>query len=412
MAPAVLRDVRILFASRVARMFGYGLMSIVLVLHLAALGIDDATIGLMLTLTLAGDMLLSLVLTTRADRIGRRRTLVIGAFLVLFAGLVFALTGSFALLLIAAIVGVLSPSGNEAGPFLPVEQVAMAHVIDPRRRTALFAAYNLAGSLATAAGSLTAGLLIELLQKRGATEAESYRGVFWIYAAVGVALLLLLARLSPGIEPEQLPPRSDGLFHVDRSRGIVFRLAGLFALDSFAGGFVVQSIVAWWFHRRFGVTPAGLGAIFFGANLLAGISSLAAARIAARFGLLRTMVFTHLPSNVILLAVPFMPTVELAVTLLLIRFCISQMDVPTRQSYVIAVVDPHERSAAAGITGVARIVGAALAPMAAMPLIAGAATHWMPFVIAGALKIAYDLALLQGFRSVVPPEEASPLTSP
>ena len=374
-------------------------------LHLSALGIDDARIGLMLSLTLAGDMLLSLVLTTRADRIGRRRTLLAGAVLVLFAGLVFAGTGSFALLLLAAIVGVISPSGYEIGPFLPVEQVALAQVVPPSDRTATFAAYNLAGSLATATGSLAAGLLVGLLRARGTGEVTGYRTVIWVYAAVAVALLLLLARLSRAIEPDPAQARPAGLFHVDRSRAVVFRLAGLFAVDSFAGGFIVQSIVAWWFHRRFGVSPAGLGAIFFGANLLAGFSSLAAARIARRIGLLRTMVFTHLPSNVILLAVPFMPTVELAVGLLLLRFSISQMDVPTRQSYVIAVVDPHERSAAAGITGVARTVGAALAPMAAMPLISGAATHWMPFVIAGVLKIAYDLALLRGFRSIVPPEE-------
>jgi len=179
----------------------------------------------------------------------------------------------------------------------------------------------------------------------------------------------------------------------------VLRLSALFALDSFAGGFVVQSIVAYWFYTRFGLRPAIIGSIFFGANLLGGISALAAARIARRFGLLNTMVFTHLPSNILLILVPFMPNVELAIAVLLLRFSISQMDVPTRQSYVIAVVDPAERSAAAGITGIARTLGAALAPLAAMPLFASAKLQWLPFVIAGGLKVVYDVTLLRAFRN-------------
>jgi hypothetical protein len=201
--------------------------------------------------------------------------------------------------------------------------------------------------------------------------------------------------IEPGGAPEArtTPP---GFLRIDRSRSVVLRLSALFALDSFAGGFVVQSVVAWWFYTRFGLRPAVIGSIFFGANVLAGLSGLAAARIARRIGLVRTMVFTHLPSNILLILVPFMPTVQLAIAVLLLRFSISQMDVPTRQSYVIAVVDPAERSAAAGITGVARTTGAALAPLAAVPLFAS--IHWLPFVIAGGLKVIYDLALLHGFR--------------
>jgi len=194
------------------------------------------------------------------------------------------------------------------------------------------------------------------------------------------------------------PVRS--LFHVERSRGIVLRLSSLFALDSFAGGLVVQSIVAYWFFRRFGLSPVALGSLFFGANLAAGVSALAAARIARRFGLLNTMVFTHLPSNVLLILVPLMPTLPLAVGVLLLRFSISQMDVPTRQAFVIAAVEPSERTAAAGITGVARTTGAALAPVIAMPLIASLAHGWVPFVAAGALKIVYDVVLLRSCRGV------------
>jgi predicted MFS family arabinose efflux permease len=185
----------------------------------------------------------------------------------------------------------------------------------------------------------------------------------------------------------------------------VLELSALFSLDAFAGGFVVQSFVAWWFYRRFGATPAMLGAIFFGANVLAGISALSAAAIARRIGLVNTMVATHLPSNVLLALVPLMPTLPLAIAVLFLRFSISQMDVPTRQSYTMAVVDPDERSAAAGVTGIARTVGAALAPIAAGPLYASAALASLPFLVAGGLKIAYDLVLWRRFRAVRPPEE-------
>jgi predicted MFS family arabinose efflux permease len=227
------------------------------------------------------------------------------------------------------------------------------------------------------------------------------------YAVMGGVLALLFSRLTKGIEvpvrPDHASVRSRLGLH--RSRRVVFRLSALFALDAFAGGFVVQSIVAFWFHTRFGVPPGVLGAIFFGANVLAGISALLAARIAARIGLINTMVFTHIPSNVLLILVPFMPTLPLAIALLLLRFSISQMDVPTRQSYTMAVVDPDERSAAAGVTGIARTTGAALSPSLAGPLLASAGLMGLPFVISGALKIIYDLLLYRNFRRVKPPEE-------
>jgi MFS family permease len=379
-----MRDVRILFTTRFVRLFAYGFLSVVLVLYLASLGLDDARIGLLLTLTLIGDVALSYFLTTRADAIGRRRTLLAGAALMVLASCVFAGTTNYVLLVIAAIFGVISPSGHEVGPFLAVEQVALSHIVDARERTSLFAWYHLAGSLATAAGSIAAGALSDLL---------GYRGVVIGYGALGVLLALLFLRLSNAIEIER--PKETQRRPVPR---IVLQLSALFALDSFGGGFVVQSIVAWWFYKHFGLRPAVIGSIFFGANLLAGLSGLAAARIAKRIGLVRTMVFTHLPSNILLILVPLMPNVQLAIAVLLLRFSISQMDVPTRQSYVIAVVDPEDRSAAAGITGIARTTGAALAPLAAVPLIGIAALQWLPFVIAGGLKIVYDVALLSGFR--------------
>lgn len=385
-----------LFATRIVRLFAYGFLSLQLVLYLAAIGIDERRIGWLLSLTLAGDVILSLYLSTRADAIGRKRTLIAGALLMVIAAAVFASTQNFLLLLAAATIGVISPSGNEVGPFLAVEQVALAHVAPSRDRTLLFAWYNLAGSFATATGALVSGMLTDVLFRRGHDAVSSYRSVVLAYGVLGIALAAMFTRLSRGIEIEAAAPHK-ALLRVDRSRSVVMRLAGLFALDSFAGGLVVQSIVAYWFFIRFGLSPSVLGSIFFGANLLAGISALLAARIARRFGLLNTMVFTHLPSNILLILVPFMPTLPLAIAVLLLRFSISQMDVPTRQSYVIAAVDPAERTAAAGITGVARTAGAALAPVLAMPVIAGS-RNWLPFVVAGALKIVYDLGLLAGFR--------------
>ncbi|HET7707887.1 MAG TPA: MFS transporter [Thermoanaerobaculia bacterium] len=392
------RDVALLFTTRIVRLFAYGFLSIVLVLYLSALGLDDRRIGLLLTLTLAGDVVLSLFLTTRSDVIGRRSTLIAGAMLMAAAAVVFASTNIFALLVLAATIGVISPSGHEVGPFLAIEQVALAEVAPESDRTWLYAWYNLCGSFATAAGSLAAGLFSEILLRGGFSETSSYRSAIITYAALGALLAILFRGLSSAVEAP-VAESHPAFFRLHRSRGVILRLSSLFALDSFAGGLVIQSAMAFWFHQRFGVSPATLGAIFFGANLLAGVSALAAARIARRFGLLNTMVFTHLPSNVLLILVPFMPTLSLALTVLLLRFSISQMDVPTRQAYVIAAVDPTERTAAAGITGVARTAGAALAPVIAVPLLLGLGHDWIPFVAAGLLKIVYDLSLLRAFRS-------------
>lgn len=394
------RDARLLFASRVVRMFAYGFLSVVLVLYLSAVGLNDRHIGVLLTLTLAGDVVISLFLTTHADRLGRKWTLFAGALLMIAAGAVFAGATGFVVLVVAATIGVISPSGNEVGPFLAIEQVAIAQTVDASSRTWLFAWYNLIGSFATALGALAAGGVAGLLIRRGRPAVSAYRTPIVGYAILGCLLAVIFARLSPSIEADRSGGAPAKGFHVVRSRGVVARLSALFALDSFAGGMVVQSIVAFWFFHRFGVRPETLGAIFFGANIFAGISALLAARIANRIGLLNTMVATHLPSNVLLLLIPLMPNLGLAITVLLMRFSISQMDVPTRQSYVMAVVDPAERTAAAGITGVARTVGAALAPLIAMPLIASARADWVPFVAAGVLKIVYDIILLVSSRHV------------
>ena len=403
------RNGRLLFATRVLRMFGYGFLAVVLVLYLAALGIDAGLIGVILTLTLLGDTVISLWLTTSADRIGRRRVLIGGSLLMVVAGVVFALTDWVPLLILAATIGVISPTGNEVGPFLAVEQAALSQATPDVRRTPTFAWYNLAGYVATAIGALAAGLLGQMLLAAGYAAVDAYRAVVIGYAIVGLLMAIVFWQVGSAVEA---PPSARGAevagrrFGLgERSRGIVARLSVLFAIDAFGGGFIPQSLMAYWFHLRFGVEPAVLGGIFFGANILAAVSSLSASRIAARIGLINTMVFTHLPSNVLLILVPLMPTLPLAVLVLLLRFSLSQMDVPTRQSYVISVVEPDERSAAAGITGIARTTGAAISPALSAPLVATAGLAAAPFFLAGGLKIVYDLLLYRAFTSGRAPDE-------
>lgn len=399
------RDARLIFATRATRMFGYGLVSVVLVLYLAAIGVSAPAIGLLLALTLAGDAVISLWLTTHADRVGRRRVLLVGALLMLAAGVVFAVTDVFVVLAIAATIGVISPSGNEVGPFLAVEQASLAETTPSSERTRIFGWFNLVGSFATAAGALVGGALASALIGSGQSAPNAYRAVIVAYGVLGVVLALLFARVSPAVEVAAPVDASIARrLGLHRSQRVVARLSALFALDAFGGGLVIQSLIAYWFNTHFGADPAFIGGVLFGANILAGLSALAAARIAARIGLVRTMVYTHLPSNVLLIAVPFMPTLPLAVLVLLLRFSISQMDVPTRQSYTIAVVDPDERSAAAGVTGIARSVGATVSPLIAAPLYASGIAA-LPFVLAGGLKIVYDVLLFLDFRAVAPPEE-------
>lgn len=404
-------DIALLFATRILRMFGYGFLAVVLVLYLDAIGLSGAEIGLLLSLTLLGDAGVSLWLTTHADRVGRRRVLLLGAGLMLAAGLVFVATPVFAVLLVAATFGVVSPSGNEIGPFLAVEQASLSQLIPDRARTSLFARYQLAGSLATAAGTLAGGTLAQAAIDGGAAAVDAYRYVIVGYALIGIVLALLFSRVSRDIEvPAGMvaDERIRDRLGLHQSRGVVLRLSALFALDAFAGGFAIQSFIAFWFSERYGVDPAVIGLVLAAANLLAGFSALAAGWLAARFGLVRTMVFTHLPSNVLLMLVPLMPTLPLATVALLARYSISQMDVPTRQSYTIAIVAPDERAAAAGVTGIARSVGVATAPLLAGPMFASAALINLPFFVAGSLKIVYDLLLYRSFRRVRPPEERVP----
>ena len=404
------RDGRLLLATRFLRLFAYGALSVVLVFYLVELGLSEPQIGLLLTATLVGDTVLSLCLTTRADRLGRRRMLVIGATLMAAAALVFASTGNWWLLLLAGTIGVISPSGHEVGPFLSIEQAALSHVVTDRTRTAVFAWYTLVGSLATALGAFAGGTIARMAQQT-MSSVSSYRIVLSLYAGCGVILVVVFARLSRGAEATNFGVKraARGTFAdlagLDQSRHVVLKVSALFALDSFGGGFVVQSFAAYWFYLRFGVDPGTLGAIFFWANIFAGLSALVASRLASRFGLINTMVGTHLPSNVLLMLVPLMPTLPLAIAVLLVRFSLSQMDVPARQSYVMAVVRPEERSAAGGITGVARTLGAAMSPLFVGFMFARPRLINLPFFIAGTLKITYDLLLYRQFVALRTPEE-------
>jgi MFS family permease len=392
----------LLFATCGVRSFAYGFLSVILGLYLDALGLSPAAIGWIFTAALAGGAMMTIIITAVADRLGRKALLIVGAVLMALAGWVFAVSDNPMLLMVAAIFGTISPSGKEVGPFLSIEQAILPQSTSDQHRTAVFSAYNLIGSFAGAIGAHAVGLpaLFSL------TTSSGYRFLIWSYVGSATLLAILFALLSPRVEAEAKVVSSTRNVGLQKSRGIVGKLAGLFALDAFAGGFIVQSIVAYWFHLRFKTDLTALGGIFFGTNLLAGVSFLAAPAIARRFGLLNTMVFTHLPSNFLILLVPLMPDAELAVAVLLIRHLLSQMDVPTRQSYTMAVVEPEERAASAGILSVARNTGAAIAPLFTGAILTSPSLG-LPFLLAGGLKIVYDLWIFAVFRHVKPPEEKS-----
>lgn len=399
------KDIILLFTTRIIRMFCYGFLAVILVLYLIEAGFTEKQIGLLFTLTLAGDAGISLWLTTHADGFGRKRTLLVGALLMLGAGIVFLLTRNILILTLASIIGVISPNDKEIGPFLAVEQAGLTQLAPDQSRTKLFAWYNLGGSFSSAFGALAGGWLAQFFQSSGWTALESYRFILMGYALGGFLLALLFLGVSPAIEADKTKTTQKKVLGLHRSRNVVFKLSALFSLDAFAGGLLVQSMMAYWFHVKFGVDSGVLGSIFFGANILAGISALLAVKLAEKIGLINTMVFTHIPSNILLILVPLMPTLPLAIGVLLLRFSISQMDVPTRQSYTVAVVAPDERSAAAGVTAIARSVGASISPMLtglffSVPFLLSA-----PFFLSGGLKIVYDLLLFREFRSIKPPEE-------
>jgi MFS family permease len=386
-------------AARGLRMLASGYLSVILALYLSALGYSTAEIGLVFTVALAGGAAITIGTSLYANRWGRRTLLIAMSVAMAAAGATLASGAALPLVLLAALTGTLSPSGQDIGLFQPLEQAALAETSPEPGRAMPYAWYNLVGYLAIAAGALVAGVVPKMLGAAGWTAVGAQGLMLWAFAAVGLLLAGLYASLSPGIEARPSGTSPFPRRGLTRSRGIVFRLAALFGVDSLAGGFVVQSLLALWFHQRFGVGLDRLGLLFFGTNLLSALSALAAARLADRFGLLNVMVFTHLPSNVLLVLVPFMPSWPLAALMLLARQALSQMDIPTRQAYTMIVVTPEERAAAAGLTNAVRPAATSLAPVISGLALQTAASG-LPFVLSGGLKIAYDVALWTLFRKV------------
>jgi MFS family permease len=403
--PVLAREGLNLLVAKGLRSFAFGWLSIVLALYLSRRGLTAAETGAVFTATMVEDALLTMLLSVSAGRIGPYRVMALTAPLMTLGGAILAVAESRWLLLLGAVVGTLSPNGQEAGPFAAMEQALLPGTVRSGSRTRVFSWYHVCGFLPAALGALAGGGSLGLAQRFGAPELAAHRALLLAYAGIGIALTVLYARLARRARdaqppPPAPPPRGLGLH---RSRRAVLELAGLQAADAFAGGFIMQSLLAYWFHLRYGVGPSALGALFFGTNLLSAASFLAAARIAERFGLLRTMVFTHLPSNLLLVGVPFMPGFGSAAAVLLLRHALSQMDVPTRQAYTMALVAPEERPAASGLTASARALAQACAPFLS-GLAMGVAATGAPLFVAGGIKSAYDLALFFRFRRVPLPE--------
>jgi MFS family permease len=391
----------LIFAGRAVRSFAFGWLSVILALYLARRGLSAGEIGLVFTATMVEDALLTVFFSTMAGRFGPARVMAATAPLLALGGVALAVQDGRWLLLLGAVIGTLSPNGQEAGPFAPMEQALLPGTVRSGPAVRAFGWYNVCGFLPAALGAALAGAALGLAMRNGADELRAQQAMLLTYAGLGIVLTFLCARLAARIPrvPSAAAPRARGSFGLGRSRAAVLQLAGLQAIDALAGGFIMQSLLAYWFHLRFGVGPEALGALFFGTNLFSALSFLVATRVAERIGLLNTMVFTHLPSNVLLLAVPFMPSFQSAAVVLLARHLLSQMDVPTRQAFTVALVAPEERAAAAGITTSGRALAQACAPAVTGLTMAAAATP-LPFLLAGGLKIVYDICLYFRFRSV------------
>ena len=388
-------------AARGLRGFGDGLLSLLLPVWLFEQGYGALEVGVIATATLLGSAAMTLLVGFGGRALGPRGALLAAALLMTATGAAFVLADGFLPLLIVAFLGTLNPSAGEASVFLPLEQARLSDVAEGRARTALFARYSLVGALAAAAGALSAALPEIAARRFGLAFGAALDACFLFYGVLGLAVLTLYLGLP------RAPAGGGGVrgHPLRQSRGFVLRLAALFAFDSFAGGFALQSLLALWLFQRFDLSLAVAGQIFFWTGVLSAFSYPVAARLAGRFGLVNTMVFSHLPANVCLALTPLAPNLGVALALLLVRAALSQMDVPTRTAYVMAIVPPEERTAAASVTAVSRSLAQALSPALAGALLAASPFGW-PLVLGGVMKIAYDLALLAQFGKVKPPEEA------
>ena len=403
------RDARLVIAARALRTFGYGCTSVLLAGMLTVDGASPAAIGLLLAIAAAGSVAASILMGMFADRLGRRCSLVASAVLMGVAGIVFACSESYPLLLVAAFVGTISPSTNDNTPFSGVEQAILAQTCPDEHHTAVFARYSTAALLAGALGGLAAAGLGQL------STPEPGDVAFLLYSGIAVALMILFARLSPKAEAAREPGHLVDHERPGRpaaSRPVV-RLAGLFAVDAFAGGLAVQAILALWFQQRFDVSAGQLGVLFCATNLLPALSQALAPVLAARRGLLATMLVPHFVSNLLLLCVPVAPTFELAAAFLLLRQAVSKIDVPARQAFTAAIVRPEERTAAASLTTVARSVAVSASPLTSSLLLSGPLiASGAPLLMGGALAIAYDLTMWRSFRGLPLPHDAAPRARP
>ncbi len=397
------RDGKLLLAANIARMFGFGFLSIILAIYLTHAGYNELYTGIIITATLVSGSFFTLFASIYGDRIGRRKTLILFAGLMSISGVTFALTTDYYLLLLAALIGFINPTGVNFGAFVSVEQAIIPQTSSDKKRNYAFALFSTIGTFAMAAGTLTAKVPDFLRVEYGFALVNSFQPLFILYALIGLTTMGIYASLSKNAEVQTATPVRKITLSKE-TKSIVKKLSVLFGMDSFAGGFVIQSWVAFWFFAKFAVPENEAADIFFIAGILTAVSYIVAVQLASRIGLVRTMVFTHIPANILLIPLALAPTLHLAMAIYLVRMFLSQMDVPTRQSYVVAIVKPEERTAVAGITNLSRNI-----PFSASPTIVGYMFQFVslafPFIFGGVLKTVYDLLLYRSFKQIKPPEE-------
>jgi MFS family permease len=406
------KDGKLLLAAKAIRTFAYGFLSVILAIYLKLIGFNDLYIGLVLTATLVNSVIFTLIASFYADRIGRRKILIVYAALMSLSGVIFFVTTNYIALIVSALIGTINVTGTETGAFLSIEQAALPHTInDIKKRNTVYALYNMVGTFAMSAGVLLSGLPQIFVQQYGFNQIESIKPLFLLYSIIGLVVLGIYYFISNKVEVTVNNNDNNKLSKPlkqtlsPKSKQIIGKLSCLFALDSFAGGFIIQSIVSLWFFTKFGVELTTLSYIFSIAGVLTAFSFLVAAKIADRIGLINTMVFTHIPSNILLILVAFAPTLPLAVAFYLARMTLSQMDVPTRQSYLVAVVREDERTPAAGITNISRNIAQAVSPSLAGYILQSLSFLSAPFILGGVLKIVYDIVLYFNFKSIKPSDE-------
>lgn len=403
------KDGKLIISARIVRTFSYGFLSIILAIYLNLIGFNEILIGFILSVTLTNSIIFNLFSSFFADRIGRKKVLIVYSALMAASGSIFLLTDNYIALIIAAFIGTINITGSETGAFLSIEQAILPQTINnPKKRNTIFALYNVVGTFAMSAGILLSALPQIIQEKYQFSTIDSFKPLFLIYIGAGIIVVIIYFFLSKKIEVTRINVSKKAFSSnlSPKSKKIIVKLSSLFALDSFAGGFVIQSIVAFWFFTKFGVDLTTLSLIFSVAGVFTAISFFFAAKIANRIGLINTMVFTHIPSNILLILVSIAPTFYVAVSLYLARMGLSQMDVPTRQAYIVSVVEENERTAAAGITNTSRNIAQSISPS-----ITGAIIHslWFsaPFVIGGLLKIVYDIGIFVNFRKIKPDDEVN-----